>query len=225
MNDKLKNIYTGYSAARGMALSTAAKQRVKDKVFQRLSEPLPETAAVSWRQRLAGLTRHRYAVTVIVVVLFVVSTGIASAHALPGDLLYPVKLQVESAQVLLAPTADAKLKLQVNFAEKRLDELEKVQAAALPPTATAPTQKKAPEAEASHQSKHQTPSEVQAQAGAEQALNSLIQIKQHLDQHGDNQQVEGLDKTIDNFRKKLNQDKRIEIEGHSHGGDEGGDSH
>lgn len=53
--------------------------------------------------------------------------GITSSFAegsLPGDPLYPIKIFIEKAQIVLTPGEGNKTKLQSEIAEKRLDELE-----------------------------------------------------------------------------------------------------
>jgi len=52
-----------------------------------------------------------------------ITTGSAAVGTLPGDLLYPWKLISEAAQVALAPDAATRVKLHVDFAEHRLEEL------------------------------------------------------------------------------------------------------
>lgn len=52
-----------------------------------------------------------------------ITTGSAAVGTLPGDLLYPWKLVTEAAQVALAPDAATRVKLHVDFAEHRLEEL------------------------------------------------------------------------------------------------------
>lgn len=58
------------------------------------------------------------------VILFVSSAGLASAagSAVPGDVLYPVKLALENTGVGLAPNAAFKTKLQIELAGERLTE-------------------------------------------------------------------------------------------------------
>lgn len=53
----------------------------------------------------------------------VTGTGAASQHALPGDLLYPIKLEVEELRMRVAPEAVRPHLLAVELAE-RLEELE-----------------------------------------------------------------------------------------------------
>ncbi len=58
------------------------------------------------------------------VILFVSSAGLASAagSAVPGDVLYPVKLALENTGVGLAPNSAFKTKLQIELAGERMDE-------------------------------------------------------------------------------------------------------
>lgn len=130
MDDKLKQLYRQYSESGRSALSPEAKSRVKDKVFQRLSEPATEVQLqpVSFWEKLRGSFIVRsYVIVPLALILIIVSSTAASATSLPGDLLYPLKRQVESARIWLAPTPEAKLDLEVNFAEQRLQELKNLQ--------------------------------------------------------------------------------------------------
>ncbi len=57
----------------------------------------------------------------------VLGGGLASAQvyqaAVPGEMLYRVKLAVESAQLMLAPTEDYRTRLHGDFADHRIDEV------------------------------------------------------------------------------------------------------
>ena len=67
-----------------------------------------------------------YAIASLLVVLLAGgSTVFASQSALPGDVLYPVKVNIaEPIQVALAVTTDAKQKVQVSLVDERLKEAE-----------------------------------------------------------------------------------------------------
>lgn len=52
----------------------------------------------------------------------------ASQMSVPGDIFYPIKLTIEKAQVSLQPSEEEKVKLEVEFAGRRLEELNKVRA-------------------------------------------------------------------------------------------------
>ncbi len=67
-----------------------------------------------FRMSMAGL---------LVFVLAGTGTVSAAQGALPGDLLYPVKVSInEKVEVALAPTPAAKVQVQVRLAERRVDE-------------------------------------------------------------------------------------------------------
>jgi hypothetical protein len=51
------------------------------------------------------------------------SVGNASAHALPGDTFYPIKIGMEKAQLALAFTSQQRANLKVEFASRRLEEM------------------------------------------------------------------------------------------------------
>jgi hypothetical protein len=76
----------------------------------------------------------RMAFRVMTVVVLVVSgllagTVYAAADSLPGDFLYPLNLQVEEAQLGLAREPDRAARLALSFADKRLNEIERLVAA------------------------------------------------------------------------------------------------
>jgi hypothetical protein len=63
----------------------------------------------------------------LTLVLFVMGGSFSAAStsfgSVPGDLMYPVKLTMERAQLAVASSAQQRAKLQVEFAGRRLDEL------------------------------------------------------------------------------------------------------
>src|SRR3989338_9046963 len=70
------------------------------------------------RMSLAGLVLFVFAGT---------GTVSAAQGALPGDLLYPVKVSInEKVEVALAPTPAAKAEVQVRLAERRVEEAQKL---------------------------------------------------------------------------------------------------
>src|SRR3989338_1973542 len=110
--------------AEKIRLTTAEKSAMRARIFPTLQPgPRPQSVGVgspyvfmsyNLRMSLAGL------------LLFVLAgTGTVSAAqgALPGDLLYPVKVSInEKVEVALAPTTAAKAEVQVRLAERRVDE-------------------------------------------------------------------------------------------------------
>lgn len=91
----------------------------------------PVREAAFARQVISGLFLKP--VTAIAGILIVVllaggGTAYAAQGSLPGDTLYPVKLLTENAQTTLALRPEKKVELEVNFANRRLEELQKLQA-------------------------------------------------------------------------------------------------
>lgn len=125
MDKNLKQLYTNSSEQ--FTLSDEAKQRVKDNVFAQLGSVVDTTEPVSVWLKLRKSFLRSYVLIPLVVVLFVSGTAYASGNALPGDTLYGVKRTVEEAQILIAPTDEAKLELQEYFAQKRLNELDRIE--------------------------------------------------------------------------------------------------
>lgn len=62
-------------------------------------------------------------VTAIVLTLSAAQLAWASADALPGDALYPVKRAVERINLMLHPSAESKGRLHLEFAARRLQEV------------------------------------------------------------------------------------------------------
>ncbi len=128
MDNQLKKFYNDRSQ-RELSLSESSKQRVKENIFANLGTQLEAEEPGSLWNKFRSMFLRGYVLVPLVVLLFIAGTGMASANALPGDPLYSVKRKIEDTRVLMAPTERAKVELQVNFAEKRLDELEKIQSA------------------------------------------------------------------------------------------------
>ncbi|MFO7585475.1 MAG: DUF5667 domain-containing protein, partial [Anaerolineales bacterium] len=76
----------------------------------------------------AGLRMAFRAMTVVVLVVSALLTGTiyAAADSLPGDLLYPLNLQVEEARLGWEPEPDRAARLALSFADKRLNEIERL---------------------------------------------------------------------------------------------------
>jgi len=60
---------------------------------------------------------------------YIMTVG-ATKNSLPGDFLYPIKLTSERMQVNLAANDEKKANLEITFAERRMEELQKVSAKA-----------------------------------------------------------------------------------------------
>lgn len=75
--------------------------------------------------RLGVLAKSTFSFVLVVGVVLGswITTGSAAMGTMPGDFLYPWKLATEAAQVALAPDSATRVKLHVDFAERRLEEL------------------------------------------------------------------------------------------------------
>jgi hypothetical protein len=90
---------------------------------RRTRPPLPRRA---WRRPAFALASLS-----LILSLLVLTTGVtyASAEALPGDLLYPVKQGLEQARLAISTTPEGDTALLVGFADERLAEAEALAAA------------------------------------------------------------------------------------------------
>ncbi len=123
MNNELKNFYKENQRKVIFNLSEESKARVKQRLLANLGlqediKALPQSKL----ERLSRLFLKSYVLVPLVCILFITGTAIASANSLPGDKLYGVKRQVEEMRLLTAPTEEKKLQLQIEFAQKRLEE-------------------------------------------------------------------------------------------------------
>ncbi len=126
MNEQLKNFYNQTQRTTETSLSEQSKERVKTKIFANLGAQIIEPESDSWTEKFKGMFFRTYVIIPLVCLLFVVGSTSVSAGAIPGDKLYGVKRSVEEMQVLVAPTEEAKLQLQIHFAERRIKEDEKL---------------------------------------------------------------------------------------------------
>lgn len=127
MKDHLKQFYKDHASDEHFQLSAQAKSRVKEKIFAQLGSQLPAAEPTSLWSTVKNNLLRSYVIVPLAIVLFVAGTTAASADALPGEKLYTVKRQVENLRLWLAPTEQAKLELQIYFAERRLEEAQRIQ--------------------------------------------------------------------------------------------------
>jgi hypothetical protein len=72
----------------------------------------------SWQPKLAWATSGAFAL-----ILTVLTMSSLSAHSMPGDLLYPIKLVTEKVKFVLTFNSESKAELRLTFSEERLDEM------------------------------------------------------------------------------------------------------
>ena len=88
------------------------------------------TVGASFVQRLINLNSKSMTAFIVTLALLVGGgTSYAAEGAVPGDLLYPIKVEVnENVKSALAVSADAEARLQARLAEERLEEAQKLAA-------------------------------------------------------------------------------------------------
>lgn len=126
------------AAARVRFLARARELRTRRAA--RRSRSSPGIVARPW-PRLGGAALRPVVSLVLVAILFslVGYTAQAASASLPGSPLYPVKLVVEQTQVVLAVDREARAHLQVTFAARRLDEIQRLAEAGRQPDSAALT--------------------------------------------------------------------------------------
>jgi hypothetical protein len=113
---------------------SASRRRLVEQIKQEQAAA-PTSAGVKWVQFWRGgwkvfqTRRLAFQLAVAVVLVFAMissSAGIARAaqNSLPGESLFPVKLAIEEAQVMLTPDAAARAAQQVERTQQRLFEIE-----------------------------------------------------------------------------------------------------
>jgi len=110
-------------------LTSAEKSAMRARIFDALkgqSLESPELRTVLNRRSPYVFMSYHMRMALAGLLLFVfagIGTVSAAQGALPGDLLYPVKVSVnEKVEIALAPTPAAKVEVQVRLAERRIDE-------------------------------------------------------------------------------------------------------
>jgi len=110
-------------------LTSAEKSAMRAQIFGALkgqSLESPELRTVLNRRSPYVFMSYHMRMSLAGLLLFVLagtSTVSAAQGALPGDLLYPVKVSInEKVEVALAPTQAARAQVQVRLAERRVDE-------------------------------------------------------------------------------------------------------
>jgi hypothetical protein len=193
MKDQLKKFYTETQRTSGVSLSEDAKHRLKDEIFSKLSSPIVEEQSSTLSNFTSRFSRLSFATALVplVAILFLAGTSIVSASALPGESLYNIKLKVEQARLLLTPTGEGKLELQIEFAQRRLEEERKVNNS----TALSPE-------ETNSNSDTSSPNEDIARERADQAIEFLNQAKQNFQQKGKHDKAQQIDEQLQKFRNE-----------------------
>ena len=115
-------------AVRGAVVSYMKENPQKTNSFVRNSgDSRLQYRTSNFNNRL--ITKTRMTIAIIIALLLGGGTSFAAENALPGDVLYPIKVYVnENVQELAAVSDRAEAKVQAKLAERRLEETEKLAA-------------------------------------------------------------------------------------------------
>lgn len=201
--DNLKKLFRDFSKNEENSLSLELKSELKNRIFQNLG--------TQEEVQKPSLFRFSLFVPILVtpiLLLVVILSGISSAKAVPGDVLYPLKRTIEQSKLLLIPGVQNKAELQVKFAEERLQELEK-----LNEPETEKGSGKMTEDKPKVKTSKQLEKEKVAKEELEKTISELSESKEKLKKEGRKKQAENIEKTIEKLEKnrpaknERNQDK------------------
>ncbi len=221
--DKLIHLYKKYSERGTPSLSISAKEQIKQRVLARIAAGPDQAAQHTSPRRAWSLTLVRVSSFAVLILAVLSGTAYASGSSMPGDTLYSVKRAVEGARLSFASTPESKAKLQVQFTEERIRELDTLETKApeakqtpkktiAAPTAATLT---APEAATTtvrttiapdDEEKPTAHSEAEVRARREvlKAIGTLEQTKKNLNHEGKRGEAEDLDATITKLKNKVN---------------------
>lgn len=111
----------------------AGRKRLLEAATRRQARP----AALLPRQRF--VLRFAAALAALLLATFAVGGGVAwaASESLPGQALYPLKLEMENVQLALAQTSQAQVELALRFADERVEEMEALAGSGAVPAGTA----------------------------------------------------------------------------------------
>lgn len=111
----------------------AGRRRLLEAATRRQARP----ATLLPRQRFA--LRFAAALAALLLATFAVGGGVAwaASESLPGQALYPLKLEMENVQLALAQTYQAQVELALRFADERVEEIEALAGSGAVPAGTA----------------------------------------------------------------------------------------
>jgi hypothetical protein len=110
-----------YSHHRNMTIPPSAMNRSRAQFLTAAVEAKTPRLKAGWFSQLKW-TNVMAALAGIFFIVALLSTGLDTAQALPGDTLYPVKMAVEQARLSLAPDTASRISLEETFDEERAEE-------------------------------------------------------------------------------------------------------
>lgn len=136
-----RDIKNQIKSLQGIGVSPEWKASQRDLLLSQIRGQMPEgyssgqkaknNAAFSWEvfRFVTPAFVFRPVGAIAIALLLVVGGSAASVSAgksLPGDMLYPVKIATERAQLTFTRSSETKAHLQIEFAQRRIEELQKI---------------------------------------------------------------------------------------------------
>ena len=179
-------------------LTAPELSRIRQSVLQAIAGMMPDMAPErsaferawedvwNWRPAKAW----QYAAIVLLGVSLAGGSVLAVGNAVPGTLLYPIKIAGEKVRLALTPSVKSKTNLQVQFAHERLNEIQQLGKATAVPQARQQQAEPAAAVTVAGQAK------VTAAAQVTQAITSLQQEQTQLQSSGDTQAAAAVGQSI-----------------------------
>src|SRR3989344_7355296 len=102
----------------------------REEFFKLIAEMSADYRTPSFSRRYFAVFSRSVPALVLISALFLAASGagitFASQNALPGEALYPAKLAIEKIMVAAAGNVEKKTELRLEYAGRRLDEVEKI---------------------------------------------------------------------------------------------------
>jgi hypothetical protein len=125
MADELRSLLQAAQAASSLASSGVSRHalvRSRTRLMQRAAAIAPARRRSLW----PALARPALAGLVAAAALFLGGAGLAAAQSLPGDSLYPAKLVAQDVILRLAASPKARLSLEEQYADQRIEEVQRL---------------------------------------------------------------------------------------------------
>jgi len=123
------------------------------------------------------ITKTRMTIALIIALLLSGGTSFAAESALPGDILYPIKVNVnEKAQEIIAVSNESETKVQAKLAGRRLEEAEKLAVSGKLNAETSKDLKARFEEHSNKAKEYQTKAQEEKGTGATASLDSDFEI-------------------------------------------------
>lgn len=158
-----------------------------------LTEPQDAPKSFVWQEKKAGILK--YLVSSILGFSLLAGTAFAANNSKPGDALFPLKKVEEKIALSLALSEPAKTVLEVKFADRRLKELNQIQAQIQTDQIANVISGNAASTEKRTQNSHKK-AEIQAQAEVSNAINTLTRVQLKLDAKNNQQAASSVETTL-----------------------------